>query len=260
MHSNVYIGCKMTFPSESIKNWARSMSGCDGGNPHAPVWLCGIEWGGAGKEDGAYYKLRLLPEIKNGGPLTVPSTYSWKEHNSYRFGKSFSKLYAAYRGQRLQNFLYYTNSLSGEEIFKLNLYPIAFDSTDEVHWQAYGLDLITGFSQKHLFNLWCEYHRFPYFSELRAKHSPELIICCGLNYLSKFLQFFGATASDVARLSIEQIPCDSTAGRNSPRRMYVTTLGERTLFACIPFFTNSYGLNSDNMLSFVGRRLSKLRT
>lgn len=30
---------------QQVKEWACSFSGCDGGNPNAPIWLCGIEWG-----------------------------------------------------------------------------------------------------------------------------------------------------------------------------------------------------------------------
>lgn len=250
----------MIVTSELLKTWARSMAGCDGGTTHAPVWLCGIEWGGGGKDDGAYYKTELKSEVDSGKPLDCADIYDWRRHNTYRFGKSFSKLYTAYSGKTLVNYLDYTNSLSGAEVLKLNLYPIAFDSTDASHWHDHGLDEITGFSHKHLFNLWCEHHRFPYFADLRMKHSPELVVCCGLSYLDKFLRFFGANAAEVAALRIEEIPCNSkSSNRNAPRRMYVTRLNGNTLFACIPFFSGSYGLNSDDMLAFVGNRLHELR-
>lgn len=251
---------QMNVPSDSLKTWAKSMAGCDGGNPNAKVWLCGIEWGGGGRNDGAYYKTKLKSELERGVAPVCANTYEWRAHNSYRFGRSFSKLYTAYSGQPLTNYLGYTNSLSGNELFKLNLYPIAFDSTDASHWHDHGLDKITGFSNKHLFNLWCEHHRFPYFATLRSQHTPELIVCCGLNYLDKFLRFFGANASEVAALQMEEIPCKSNGSkRNPPRRMYITQLNGNTLFVCIPFFSGSYGLNSDDMLTFVGRRLQELR-
>lgn len=249
----------MTIPSNVVQKWARSMSGCDGGNQNAPVWLCGIEPGGGGKGEDDYYKKQLEPEIANGEPPERSDIYNWAEHNKYRFGKSFAKLYSAYKEQDMRNYLSYTQSLKGDEVFKLNLYPIAFVSTNESHWHYHDLDSITGFSHKHLFNLWCEHHRFPYFAELRKKHHPELIVCCGLNYLSKFLLFFGADAPEVAKLKIEVIPCESGSARNAPRRMYVTKIGMNTLFVCIPFFSGSYGLNSNQMLTYVGNKLRELR-
>ena len=43
----------MAMPSHDVspqfRAWACSLSGCDGGNPNAPLYLCGIEWG-LGKE------------------------------------------------------------------------------------------------------------------------------------------------------------------------------------------------------------------
>ncbi len=37
---------------ENFKDWACSLSGCDGGNLKADTWLCGIEWGGGSAEKG----------------------------------------------------------------------------------------------------------------------------------------------------------------------------------------------------------------
>lgn len=248
----------MMAPSEALKSWVKSMAGCDGGNVKASTWLCGIEWGAGGRDGGTYYKETLKKQIRSGAPHDSPKTYDWSEHNSYRFGQRFSKLYTVFSGQPIQNYNAYTNSLSGNEILKLNLYPIAFDSTDEVHWHNHGLDEITGFSQKHFFNLWCERYRFPYFSKLRSKHNPKLIVCCGLSYLNKFLHFFGANDSDVASLRVESIPYRSSSSRNTSRRMYIANLGDQTFLVCIPFLTGAYGLNSDEMLQFVGNRLREL--
>ncbi len=38
----------MSLKKEFIQ-WATSLSGCDGGNPEADIWLSGIEWGGGVK-------------------------------------------------------------------------------------------------------------------------------------------------------------------------------------------------------------------
>lgn len=74
----------MIVPSESLKTWASSMAGCDGGSPQAPVWLCGIEWGGGGKDDGAYYKTKMKSELESGLPPAYADAYDWRRHNSSR--------------------------------------------------------------------------------------------------------------------------------------------------------------------------------
>jgi len=35
----------ITVEDERFYEWATSLSGCDGGNTEADIWLCGIEWG-----------------------------------------------------------------------------------------------------------------------------------------------------------------------------------------------------------------------
>jgi len=42
----------------NIKEWACSLSGCDGGNIEGDIWLCGIEWGGASGSD--YYEKQVM--------------------------------------------------------------------------------------------------------------------------------------------------------------------------------------------------------
>jgi hypothetical protein len=48
--------------------WACSLSGCDGGNPKADIWISGIEWGynKNDKTQEEYYKVDLAQEIANG--------------------------------------------------------------------------------------------------------------------------------------------------------------------------------------------------
>ncbi len=34
--------------SKNFSEAAQSLYGCDGGNLNSSVWICGLEWGGAG--------------------------------------------------------------------------------------------------------------------------------------------------------------------------------------------------------------------
>jgi len=173
-----------------IKEWVCSFSGCDGGNLYADTWLCGIEWGGGNLDN--YYEEKLPKEIKNGKAPINLKEYSWEESLKYPYGRSFAKLFIAIKGGKVEN---YKDSArwNGEDLFKANLYPIAFESTDHTLWHKYGVDKITDFETKHLFNTWCFFNRFPFFTQLRIKHKPKLIICTGINYLRDYLMFFGGT-------------------------------------------------------------------
>ena len=118
---------------KTFVEWTCSLSGCDGGNPDAPIWICGIEWGFS-KRDGDpenYYK-NILPHEITKGAYTPPSQkYDWDESVKFIYGRAIAKLYASINGESVSNYLEVIKKCDGSEIFKLNLYPIAFNSTDQ---------------------------------------------------------------------------------------------------------------------------------
>ena len=164
--------------NKNLKEWACSLSGCDGGNINADIWLCGIEWGGGSRDN--YYEYDLLEEINKGSVSADIEQHDWADSISYPYGRSFAKLYTAINGGKVGDYKE-VSSLNGSELFKANLYPIAFDSTDHDLWHKNKLDEITGFENKYLFNTWCFFNRFPVFSSLRKKYKPKLIICTGID-------------------------------------------------------------------------------
>jgi len=236
-----------------IKEWASSLSGCDGGNIKADTWLCGIEWGGGSVE--GYYETQLRQEIEKGaGPVNLKS-FDWNDSLTYKYGLSFAKLYTAINGEEVEDYAKVTE-LTGCELFKLNLYPIAFDSTDHDLWHKNKLDEITGFKSKLIFNTWCLFNRFPAFAKLRKEHKPKLIIGTGVDYLRDFLMFFGA-AECVSNLHSGKIEADSEANKYD-RTFYWVHLDGGTLLVVIPFFSGRYGLNSNVLLQKMGERISEL--
>ena len=151
--------------TQNFKDWACSFSGCDGGNPESGIWLSGIEWG-YGKEKSQtkdeyetalrnYYTKELPEEIAK-GKYTPPDKYHWLERGTYKI--IVRKLYHAIRGKAVKDY-------DGSEIFKMNLYPIAFRNTDGKLWKDWGLDKLTGFEEKELFKTWCFLHRFSFIRE-----------------------------------------------------------------------------------------------
>lgn len=239
--------------NKNIRDWACSLSGCDGGNIDANIWLCGIEWGGGSR--GNYYEKDLPQEINQGEVVSNVNKYDWKDSITYPYGLSFAKLYTAIKGGKVEDYKKVGN-LSGEELFKLNLYPIAFDSTDHKLWHEYKLDEITGFENKYLFNTWCFFNRFPAFSDLRKKHKPKLIIGTGIDYLRDFLMFFGGS-ENIDKLSSNKIIPKSESNKYD-RTFYWVNLDNNTLLVIIPFFSGRYGLNSNYLLQEMGSRIGKL--
>jgi len=239
--------------NKNIRDWACSLSGCDGGNVGADIWLCGIEWGGGNLDN--YYEKNLPHEISQGEVVSNLDKYNWKDSITYPYGLNFAKLYSAIKGRKVEDYKK-VEKLSGEELFKLNLYPIAFNSTDHNLWHKNKLDEITGFENKYLFNTWCFFNRFPAFSSLRKKHKPKLIIGTGVDYLRDFLMFFGGI-ENIDKLSSDKIIPKSESNKYD-RTFYWVNLDTNTLLVIIPFFSGRYGLNSNYLLQEMGTRIGKL--
>ncbi len=245
--------------NENLKEWARSFSGCDGGNPNADIWLCGIEWGYAGTKDEDkekrenYYKNELPEEIKKGAIELDSEKFNWKDSINYTYGRSFAKLYTTITNGKVEDYANVKN-LTGDELFKLNLYPIAFNSTNHNLWEYNKLNKVTGFKSKYLFNTWCFFNRSQFYVEIRKYHNPKLIICTGVNYLRDFLMFFGG--NNIDKLKTKTIKAKSKA--NTYNRTYYYVKIEKTLLVVIPFFSGRYGLNSNYLLQKMGEEIAKL--
>ncbi len=245
--------------SEDFKNWACSFSGCDGGNYDAEIWLCGIEWGyekATEKERENYYKKELPVEIKN-GTIKPKDQFDWEDSLTYTYGWNFAKLYQAINGKAVDSYKE-VKKLKGDELFKLNLYPIAFRHTGHELWNTYELNETTGFDSKYLFNTWCFFNRLPFFNELRKKHNPKLIICTGVNYLHSFLMSFGG--ENIGKLQTGEIKpiSDQNKTKSGKGRTFYYIKVDKTLLVVIPFLGNAYGLNSNHLLQEMGEKIRKL--
>jgi hypothetical protein len=248
-----------TQPNEDFAEWACSLSGCDGGNPHAETWLCGIEWGGTyGSEeaDMDYYQQELREEIA-AGPYQPAKRYDWAEHCKYRYGISVAKLYAAYRGLDVESYYEHIKSFSDTELFRLNLYPVSFRNTDYGLWHRYELDKVTGFDDKELYRIWCFLYRFPAFAERVKEFRPKLIIGTGVSYVTDFFACFAGNNGIASQIKVGDLRPQSESNK-TPRRYYWCQLATGTTLAIIPFFSGSYGLNSNHLLQQMGNILGQI--
>lgn len=244
--------------SKEFKDWACSFSGCDGGNPTADIWLCGIEWGYIAEENEKieYYKEELPKEIIRGETKNPSKEFKWKDSLTYPYGRSFAKLYKAIKGENVD--CYREDIENNEILFRLNLYPIAFSSTDHNLWEDYELNKTTGFDSKYLFNTWCFFNRLPFFNSLREEHKPKLIICTGVNYLRDFLMCFGG--KDIGKLQTGEIEPNSEKNKTKSGRgriFYYVKVGQ-TLLMIIPFLSGVHGLNSNYLLQEMGNEIKDI--
>lgn len=242
----------MTDENTGFSEWAKSFSGCDGGNPEAKTWLCGIEWGGS---DVDYY--RRLPEDIRKGAVQPRSTYDWNSQLTYPYGRSFAKLYTAMQGREVATYKE-SEHHRGNEIFKLNLYPIALQSTDDQLWRTHGLDKVTGFAQKRLYQMWCMLHRFPFFSEQVRVYKPAVVIGTGVSYLSEFFLSFAQQMGEQSAIHLEYLSSGKKTENDPGRPFYWAKISDRTTLVVLPFFSGANGLNSDGLLQEAGDRIRKI--
>jgi len=238
---------------ENFEEWALSFSGCEGGHDSADIWLAGIEWGfnkKHGESDQEYenrqsdYYLRELPAEIAAGKFVPRNSYDWQGSLKYTYGRSVAKLISAIKGLDSHDYVKNTKSFAPNELFKVNLYPIAFrESASEHTWQKFNLHTLTGFETKELYKFWCFHRRFEFFREqiTKSTKAPKLIICTGVTHLNEFYTAFAGNkfSPDLRthRLKYE------VNGKPEERLIYYAH-SERQLFVVLPFFSGSSGLNS----------------
>ncbi len=111
------------------------------------------------RKKGKYYKEELPNGIKKGNIETINQAYNWKAIVILlAMLLALLSFMLAIKGKKVEDYKEFVmGEWDGSEIFKMNLYPIAFDSTDENLWHQYGLNKITGFDRK--------------------THFPNLVLC-----------------------------------------------------------------------------------
>ena len=252
----------------NFSKWACSLTGCDGGDiEKSKIWVSGIEWGHS-KEKGQsqdefdssfrkYYAEDLGVEMSANGKQTKNVYDIAKETNS-QFGRTLAKLYAVIEGHDISDYQQVAKASDGTEIFKMNLYPIAFPDTADHYWNVLKLEEITGIQTKELYRVWCCLNRFPHFAKLVTDNEPSVIIGTGVSYLTQFALAFG---SDGGIDGFERITFKPESDKNGrDRDIYVGLIGKSTLLVVTPFFGGPSGLNSDYLIQMVGDEINKRRS
>lgn len=231
--------------TEAFATWATSFSGCDGGNPAGPIWFCGIEFGGSQHD-----------EVLEFRDQTRPDTWRVEELDTdffpYQYNQKLAKMYAALHGHSgdYKAFARARGLLgSTSDLFKMNLYPIAFQSDNDELWKKHLYDA-TGIPTKSIYRAWCQLHRFPVLHGWALKHRPKVIVCTALGLRDMFVMAFGGLETlfnDEWKNQYERL---------EGRWLYTIPVnGGQTLLAITPFLGGRSGLNSDNLLRAFGERI-----
>lgn len=252
----------------AFRQWACSFSGCDGGDPTAPVWLSGIEWGyakGRRQTTEEYeaaisrYYIEELPEEMSEGRYVPEQKYDWKAQSAHPFGISVAKLFMAINGFSVEDYARVEDNCEDARLFKLNLYPIAFRYADDHLWKKYQLGDSTGLESKEAYRVWCFLNRFPSIAKEVEEHSPKLIVCAGISYLTDFFVCFAGTGGS-ENIHVGKLE-PASSGTNGYRRYYWSRINSgKTVLAVVPFFSGRYGLNSNVLLKELGSQLAKLQS
>lgn len=177
--------------NQDFIDWAKSFSGMNGGNLKAPLWFCGIEFGGGDPID---FKINERYCYKNTEGKFVPCwndkfKQDKKDYKKWQYGQKVAKISCQYKTGQIGYEIYqdYMDRLFTKDgdTFAMNLYPLSFtessdDAWDEIHYKE------TGFSNKIMYKAWCMAYRFPFLRELVYGNKPKVLICTGNNFWKDF--------------------------------------------------------------------------
>lgn len=252
---------------KSFSSWAKSFSGCDGGDIGAPespsIWFCGIEWGGGHKNDkGEFFNkdelLKMFSESRETPPLGFKdwvdrkgvSRSAWEENVAYIFNWRAMKLLSALNGGDVGAYKAFAESTKpfiegAKGYFKMNIYPLAFRNTSHSHWQKSFAEA-TGFLTKNEYKEWIKNNRFPIMRGWTKTHKPKIIICTGITYIEEFCAAF---AVDIESLNVKNV---------KGLKLHWVKNEDGVFVFVIPFMVNRYGLTRDDSIQAFGELMREI--
>lgn len=230
--------------SSEFATWAKGYSGFDGGNQNGKIWICGIEPGGKVKEDDFQFSDASRP-----GEIHKEELH---RNLKPQYNRKAAKLYASITGDLPENYEEVAHRVglfsSNSDVFKINLYPLAFKNSNEA-WEQW-IYKKTGIPTRSLYRAWCQLYRFPAIKYWMQQSAPRLIICTSKAYRDDFILAFSGPDQLSDHINVERV-----GGRSLEWKMINE---DQTILAITPFLGGRWGLNSDRLLEDFGRKLSAL--
>ena len=246
--------------SPNFQQYALSYSGMDGGNPDAPLWICGIEFGGELAGENQFTQADKIPcwtdASREASINKAKATGNRQDgYKMWPFCRLASKLTVAVMSGDISEWRqhYYSDSEQKGYCgacgcnFSLNLYPINFRRIGDAGWND-DLRCGTGFASRHHYRAWCVEHRFRWLQKLMSNHKPSAVVCCAA----------AETRDDFARAFCGRSPQDwskpfSTLDRGRKRLSFFKLNGivDGTTVWIVPFLGQG-GLLRDDDIKTVG--------
>jgi len=175
--------------SNVFREWALSYSGMDGGNPSAPLWICGIEFGDDLAAESDMSPVREVPCWTAEGRAVSVRRAAEKGNPRLSYLKwpyciLAAKLASVVLTGELDGWRRYYREDADEKgfcgryggVFCLNLFPITCRRITEDGWDSH-LQTRTGFPSRHHYRAWCVEYRFGFLRDLARSHRPAAIVC-----------------------------------------------------------------------------------
>jgi hypothetical protein len=244
---------KYSIIKEELNNISNSFLGCDGGNFHSDIWVCGLEFGAEIDTMEDYYKNSVNYYAENG--FMIP----YRKQCPVFFENSPYDLYLSLFVKTLFNadlsvkeYLKHRLYNRDSDIFKLNLYPLAkkdssWDKSIETKLEIVKSEYYAELKMK----------RFGFFDKVIKQNPGKTIICTAikgtvLDYLDAFMP-----ASQYSQV-IEKRDYRVNVGKDSKS---VTVFKTKNIkLVVIPFFGRGNGnLNSHESVRLMAEFLKSER-
>jgi transcriptional activator of eps genes len=237
--------------NDALDRYLASWAGVDGGNPGAPIWLCGIEHGGTPP----FEVVELVPESEpRFWTNTFKAEHGKKEICSWPYHQKAAKLLIAVEElqkdvrlmpsfENWQQYVWNKLYVQRGNNFKMNLFPLQAPSLSE--WPRIYREM--GIQNKHDYRQRCRGKRFSFFSEMRRAYKPKVIIGTGITAHADFVRAFGFESSPRAE------PTSISDGVRF-RKCFIYKDSETTLIVSPFLGYRRYEVNSDELI----RSLAKL--
>lgn len=172
---------------EIIKKWINSLSGFQGGNPNANLWVCGLE----------YQAFDVSDWESTSTPITKPPYLDLSLHEEHFNGTSFNdkilQFAEIYYGEKIdKKDLFYQNG----KVFKLNLFPLPKPVSEQEMYNKEVFEKTGIMTKSELVAICLEKNgRWSKFKSLinAYNNKNKVIICFGIKSLDHFLLAFEET-------------------------------------------------------------------
>lgn len=214
---------------ENLKKYLSSFSGCIGGNLDAPIWICGIEFGG--KVDIPV----VLEDIDR--DHSKPNKGYYTGNPNSKFDEGLTKILSIIEDNKENENLF---TKLDDKHFRMNLYPLPYPSvksTDDY------MDIL-GLHKQTYYDL-CENIRFPFLNNIYKTYKPKILLCFGTTFAEKFMSAFKNDDYIIYKKNVNN------------KKIILYTNYENAIIIC-PFLRSRSGLNSDFEINTFGNEIKNI--